>query len=135
MTGARCRLSAEPGSVAVARAAVRGYLQAEGVADPEPAVLLVSELVANAVMHPSAPQPIEVMLDIDRGYLHIEVHDSDPRPPVARPHAPEDECGRGLVIVDRVAEEWGWDRVDDMGKRVWCNVRAAAPGHGARRSR
>ncbi|MGH7733679.1 MAG: ATP-binding protein, partial [Gemmatimonadales bacterium] len=123
MTGTRCRLASDPANVAVARAAVRGYLRSLGVDDPEPAVLLVSELVANAVVHQAvADATIELEVEHLKGLLHIEVHDGDPRPPVARPHGAEDEYGRGLFIVESLAESWGWSPMPENGKRVWCDV-------------
>jgi anti-sigma regulatory factor (Ser/Thr protein kinase) len=116
----------EPRSVSVARAAVRGFLESAGVSDPESAVLLVSELVSNAVVHPAvAKGPIEVIVDVDRGCVHIEVVDADPRPPVTRAHGVDDEFGRGLMIVDRLADAWGWAPLADNGKKVWCDVRPA----------
>lgn len=135
MTGARCRLVAEPKSVAVARATVRGYLASVGVTDPGPAVLLVSELVSNAVMHPAVNSgPIELTVDVDSGCVHIEVEDADPRPPVARVHQVDDEFGRGLMIVDQLADAWGWSPLRDNGKRVWCDISAGSSA-GAGRAR
>lgn len=109
--------------MAVARATARGYLASVGVAEPDAAVLLVSELVANAVLHPAVgTRSIELRVDVDGGVVHIEVEDADPRPPVARPHHIDDEFGRGLVIVERLAEHWGWAPVAGNGKKVWCDV-------------
>lgn len=132
MTGARCRLAPLPESVAVARATVRGYLKAAGVRDAEPAVLLVSELVSNAVLHPDVPSgPIELRVDLKGDCIHIEVEDADPSPPVNKPHAVDSERGRGLEIVDRLAKEWGWAPLQENGKRVWCDIRAPVlPGRG-----
>lgn len=135
MTGARCRLVPEPRSVAVARATVRGYLASVGVAEPEAAVLLVSELVSNAVMHPARNAgPIELTVDVARDCVHIEVEDADPRPPVTRSHGIEDEFGRGLLIVDQLADAWGWTPLRDNGKKVWCDVRAGSPSPGTGRA-
>lgn len=127
MTPAHCRLMPEPRSVAVARATVRGYLRSAGVRDADAAVLVVSELVSNAVVHPTVTSgPIEVSVEVDRGCVHIEVEDADPRPPVTRTHHVDDEFGRGLMIVEQLADAWGWTPLRDNGKRVWCDVRAGA---------
>lgn len=124
MTPAHCRLMPEPRSVAVARAAVRGYLRSAGVVDADASVLVVSELVSNAVVHPTVTSgPIEVNIEVGRDCVHIEVEDADPRPPVTRTHHVDDEFGRGLMIVDRLAETWGWTPLPNNGKRVWCDVR------------
>lgn len=120
-------------SAAEARAATRRFLAilshmagtpSPGV-DEEAVVLAVSELVANAVLHADAtPGDIELRLEARDGTLHIEVEDGDPRPPVVGPAVAERDRGRGLLIVDRLAERWGWTPVPDNGKAVWCDLGA-----------
>jgi anti-sigma regulatory factor (Ser/Thr protein kinase) len=123
-----------PSSAAEARAVTRTFFSAledrrpagqrspAGV-DEETAVLAVSELVANAVLHADArPGDIELTLEARAGALHIEVEDCDPRPPVAGTGTFERERGRGLLIVDRVAARWGWSAIPENGKAVWCDL-------------
>lgn len=130
---ARWAFPRKASSAAEARAATRGFLASlpdrpEGSAPPgrvdeEAAVLAVSELVSNAVLHADArPGEIELRLEAHGALLHIEVEDSDPRPPVVGPGAPEKDRGRGLLIVDRLAARWGWRPVPENGKAVWCDL-------------
>jgi hypothetical protein len=134
--------------------------------------LAVSELVTNAVLH--ARTHIEVELCVLRSAMTVSVIDRDPRPPVVRPVrldlladldsmqsvTPDGDDrhpntyvgssgsiagGRGLLIVDALADEWGVAQRAD-GKEVWLTMpvqwthedecvsdqhRFARPGHGA----
>lgn len=133
VTAARWALPRRASSAAEARAATRWFLaslrHAAPVDDPgagvdeEAAVLAVSELVSNAVLHASAvPGDIQLCLEARGGALHVEVEDRDPRPPVVGPAATERDRGRGLLIVDRLAVRWGWSAIPDNGKSVWCDL-------------
>jgi anti-sigma regulatory factor (Ser/Thr protein kinase) len=85
------------------------------------AQLLVSELVTNAVRH--ARGPIAVHAHIRDGFLHLEVGDSQPELlPELRQARLDDEAGRGIDLVDKVAARWGW-RVTDRSKVVWFDLR------------
>ncbi|HAM03187.1 MAG TPA: hypothetical protein DCQ30_13320 [Acidimicrobiaceae bacterium] len=96
-------------------------------ADTDPVVLVVSELVSNAILHAGgADQLIELRADHHAGVVHIEVHDHDPRPPETGPTPVDADRGRGLLIVDQLAQEWGWEPVRGNGKRVWCEVAVGA---------
>jgi len=93
----------------------------------EAADLLTSELVTNAVLHGTQPATLTVYTDreADGGLLFIEVEDAKPGAPDL-PDADEDaESGRGLMIVDAIAEDWGCDPAE-TGKRVWASL-AIAP--------
>ncbi|MER6339306.1 ATP-binding protein [Streptomyces tendae] len=83
------------------------------------AALLVAELAANAVTHGRVPgRDIEVLLRLDAYMLRIDVSDSrgERRPTVMA--ALEAEHGRGLVLVEALADRWGvLDRVP-VGKTV-----------------
>ncbi|MGA5820340.1 ATP-binding protein [Kitasatospora sp. NPDC094028] len=118
----RLPLSARPGAVARARAFTLAFLV--DVADPlavADAVLLVSELVANAVRHTGRPQAL--LLVRAAGRLRIEVSDASPRPPRPRPpHEPDERGGLGLFLLSRLALRWGW-RPAGYGKTVWCELR------------
>ena len=125
-------LPPQPVSVPFARSAVRSFLSS---VDPqlvsEAAVLVVSELVSNAVLHARPdPAPIELHVQADERVVHIEVRDHDPDPPRRRHGVPgpEEDRGRGLHIVHSVADDWGWDRVEGNGKIVWCDLPPARSG-------
>jgi anti-sigma regulatory factor (Ser/Thr protein kinase) len=123
------QLPSAPGSVRAARAAVEEFL---GTGHPlehrDAAVLVVSELVANAVVHGGGSRPIELTVRMDTAGLCIEVEDGDPHPPVRITAGRDQDRGRGLMIVDTMAERWGWVPLQAGGKRVWCQVHE--PGSG-----
>ncbi|MFG3126682.1 ATP-binding protein [Streptomyces tendae] len=114
--------------VSVMRRRTRQRLSARGLAYvADEAVLIVSELVTNAIVH-SGGREITVSLSLRSGFLRIDVRDGVPSFH-ARPKAPRDadENGRGLVLVQSLAEEgrgaWG---VEDAGATTWCELRLAA---------
>jgi anti-sigma regulatory factor (Ser/Thr protein kinase) len=82
------------------------------------AVLCTSELATNALLHGEGP--IGVTLDIG-ARARIQVHDSNDRPPVRRDASPEDDAGRGLLLVSMFADDWGFD-ADGAGKTVWFEI-------------
>ncbi|MFE2110413.1 ATP-binding protein [Kitasatospora sp. NPDC059463] len=121
LTLLRVPLSARPGITAEARARTSDWLdditERVVVAD---VLLLVSELVTNAVRHTG--EPGSLLLLRDENLLRIEVTDSSPRPPrPRRPRHPEDVGGLGLFLLGRLARRWGWYR-HGPGKAVWCEV-------------
>jgi anti-sigma regulatory factor (Ser/Thr protein kinase) len=112
-------------SVAAARSWVRQHLQ-ELAADPtlvEDAAALLDELVANAVRHTGSTR-IAVRLRLHEGVLEVSVHDeaSAVRPRLCHPPA-DQSCGRGLLIVDALAQAWG-TRTGPTGKWVWFQLSA-----------
>lgn len=65
----------------------------------------------------------------DRARLLIEVWDTVPPvlgAPVARHPEPDEESGRGLEIIETLAEEWGWETVPGWaGKKVWAVLKVS----------
>lgn len=116
--------SASAVSPSLARAFVREELAA--VCDTpnlDAAVLMVSELVTNAVVH--TPSAVEVTLATDRHRARVEVRDQGPSwAPSAKALNDHAECGRGLSIVEACALRWGSHPGED-GTTVWFEV----PGH------
>ena len=132
MRSAFRRLPVEPRSVKVARDFVRATMQAWGV-EPDGAVLLTSELVTNAVRH--ARSEVVVRLSAAGPGVRIEVRDDDPGTPVVGPADVDATSGRGLSLVNQVADAWGVVRHEGTGKTVWLEVSpgpAADTGHGGR---
>ncbi|MYR44587.1 ATP-binding protein [Streptomyces sp. SID5910] len=119
------RFSSTPRGARLARHLALHRLDAWGVpygsAVSETAALLVAELAANAVTHGRVPgRDIEVLLRLDPYTLRIDVSDSrgERRPSVPEAAGPEAEGGRGLLLVDALADRWGvFDRVP-VGKTV-----------------
>jgi anti-sigma regulatory factor (Ser/Thr protein kinase) len=83
------------------------------------ALLLTSELVTNAVLHGRSEVCVEV--EVLRATVRISVFDENSRHPSPVSEDPDALDGRGLALVDAVAERWG---VDDrpMGKAVWFEL-------------
>lgn len=119
-------LPAEPGSVAHARTAVRGVLEAwQKGAVVDDAVLVVSELVTNAVLHAPGTDSLELeIVDLADG-VRVQLADGSAVRPVIRELASgpdlSSEHGRGLVIVQALARRWGSEE-HQGGKRVWVEI-------------
>ena len=82
-------------------------------------VLLVSEVVGNAVVH--ARTEVEVAVRLLANAIRIEVRDESPAPARPRDPGPEGESGRGLHLVERLSSAWGEERTGG-GKVVWFEV-------------
>ncbi|MGW2036166.1 MULTISPECIES: ATP-binding protein [Streptomyces] len=89
------------------------------------AVLLVSELATNAVLHTFSLRILcGIRLLSDAG-LRLEVHDRDDsaRRLPRRAPGPDDECGRGLLLVQEIADSWGVVPSPlTGGNAVWANL-------------
>lgn len=85
----------------------------------EVALLLVSELVTNAVVH--ARGTIRVTVHSDAHWVRIEVEDQGSGRPVLRPATQNQPGGRGLRVVDKLATDWGTERRAN-DKVVWCEI-------------
>jgi anti-sigma regulatory factor (Ser/Thr protein kinase) len=124
------RLAALPSAVPWARRVVRHTLREwrlECLSDP--ALLLVSELVTNAVRasqtvacpdqagHPM----ISLTVELGDASLLVKVWDADPGLPVLQEADLTGDRGRGLLLVDFLADAWG-HRDHDQGKVVWCEI-------------
>lgn len=114
----------EPGAPRQARRALDPLFNS----DPEDPIaeavrLTASELVSNVVQHtedggsmhawdpkPNVPFRLEVRDHDHLLHTRTDVPESDPL---------DDAGGRGLVIIDQVADDWGVDRTDE-GKTVWA---------------
>lgn len=109
-------------SVRLARRVARTVLAAWQLADmEETAVLLVSELVTNAVRHAVGTETIVVELAAAASCLRIEVADEDPRWPEPRTPGRLGESGFGFLLVDALAGKWGV-RETATGKAVWAEL-------------
>ncbi|MEW2078705.1 SpoIIE family protein phosphatase [Streptomyces sp. NPDC013433] len=108
-----------PQAVGHARRFTRRTLRSWGVtADVDAALLVVSELVTNALVHTEGPVRLDISLVNDR--LRLAVADSSPRTPV-KPTSISWEAtgGRGILLVEAVSATWGTLPVSG-GKQVWA---------------
>jgi anti-sigma regulatory factor (Ser/Thr protein kinase) len=88
----------------------------------EDAVLLLSELVANAALH--ARTQIGVRIELKPDCLHLAVTDGSPQQPTMRHYSDDATTGRGLALVSALALRWGVDANPDGTKTVWAEVGA-----------
>ena len=70
------------------------------------AVLLLSELVTNAILHAGTEIEVTLRLDDDGRVLRVEVRDGNPRLPAVRRYSVLSGTGRGLSLVDSTASSW-----------------------------
>ncbi|WP_406114090.1 ATP-binding protein [Kitasatospora purpeofusca] len=121
------RLDSRTASTPTARHLLRAYLSALPTGDryTDIAELLLGELFANAVQHSDAPDDrlVEIRIALIGDRLRLEVHDAGNGRPSVHPATPEDEHGRGLFLVNELAERWGCcPRAGGVGKFVWALV-------------
>ncbi|MFK0169211.1 ATP-binding protein [Streptomyces sp. NPDC090306] len=128
----------DPAEVGRARRWARSRLAGSGIEADEPLaetlILLVSELVTNAVVHTGSPAVLRLSLpgaEAEESTVRLEVADGSSRAPVPRCAEGDDTNGRGLALVDGLADRWGWT-AEGTGKRIWCELdrcaRPAQPG-------
>jgi anti-sigma regulatory factor (Ser/Thr protein kinase) len=107
-------------SVPAARRFVREQL-ADSELDVDTAVLLGSELVTNAILHARTQVTVTVELNVD--LARISVRDRSPVQPRIHAFSTSAATGRGLRLLDRLAERWGVDSESPTdGKVVWFEV-------------
>jgi anti-sigma regulatory factor (Ser/Thr protein kinase) len=109
-----------PHGPAQARAAVAkwaGELGIERLCDD--LVLIVSELVTNAIRY--GEPPVRLSVSADTRTVTVTVVDAAPSQPVRRQVPDEAEGGRGLLLIDLLTECTGV-RSEPPGKAVWAEV-------------
>ena len=123
----RRRFAAPELSVSGARDLVGRCLAGWGVVPEaiDDARLVVSELVTNAVRHDHATRLDIEVVDLDDRVTVVLAFDGTAGDGVDRPHLPSGsaESGRGLAVVDRIAQRWGHVCVEGGG-RVWAVLAA-----------
>ncbi|CAM5671890.1 hypothetical protein SALBM311S_06065 [Streptomyces alboniger] len=115
--------TAEPEEVGALRRVMRLHLGAWGLHDvTDVAQLCVSELVSNVITHVGPGTPVRLMVSMNSTHLRIEVHDPDTRAlPTLLEAGSESEGGRGMALVDAVADRWGVLLRPDR-KVTWCEL-------------
>jgi len=144
----------DPAEVGRARRWARSRLACSGIGVDEPLaetlILLISELVTNAVVHTGCPAVLRMRLpdapdaaeetagaagstgasgavQAGPGTVRVEVADASARPPMPRHASGDATNGRGLELVDGLADRWGW-QAEGAGKSIWCEVDRCEPG-------
>ncbi|MFC9682417.1 ATP-binding protein [Streptomyces sp. NPDC056948] len=111
------------------RRIVRSFLGEWGMPELSDAVELgVTELLANVVRHVPDRRCALLLLRQPHG-VRVEVSDGSNRLPVSPPRPdPESENGRGLLLLDAMADKWGVSVWRDGGKTVWfeCGAESVA---------
>ncbi|SOE13025.1 Anti-sigma regulatory factor (Ser/Thr protein kinase) [Streptomyces sp. 2323.1] len=123
----------DPAEVGRARRWARSRLVGSGIGVDEPVaetlILLISELVTNAVVHTGTSAVLRMCFSGSGavvGTVRVEVADASARPPRQRHADGDDTNGRGLELVDGLADRWGWQQ-EATGKRIWCEVDRSQP--------
>lgn len=120
------RLSCEPNAPRRAREALAQIEEIGAIRDD--ALLVVSELATNAVMHSGSSLEQEFELTAERvdAAVRITITDSGSSgdKPVRRPHDPTTPGGMGLAVVEQVAARWGSRRNGLLA--VWAELSLAA---------
>ncbi len=118
----RLALPPDVPAVRLARQATRDTLAAWQLGHlEEDAVLLVSELVTNAVRHARDTGGIGLELTSAGTWFRVEVQDGDPHWRQMNSVSDCDESGYGFLVVDSLADRWGLRRVC-AGKAVWAEL-------------
>lgn len=112
-------------SASQARRALGQYLQSLGLTDMVPsAELVITELVANAVLHTDGP--VRVGLERSDSSIRILVWDQSPLLPVVPNVSPSSMTGRGLLLVRSLASDLGFEAMAE-GKVVWAEISPHRP--------
>jgi hypothetical protein len=141
-------LGALPTVPRLARGFISVTLRAWGLDDlTDVTELLVSELSTNVVRASTDPDGaprydddgklplLWIRLLFNHERLMVEVWDTLPAAlgaPVARHPEADEESGRGLEIIETLAEDWGWESVPGWaGKKVWATLKVVVlpPAH------
>jgi anti-sigma regulatory factor (Ser/Thr protein kinase) len=116
-----CRIEPTPDAPRRARDWIYQALQIwdvddrDGVAD-----VLTSEVVTNAVRY-AGSRPLVLRLAWELGRLRVEVEDDGSGTIAVKPIDPSRGDGYGLVMLERFADRWGWER-SDRGRSVWFEL-------------
>ncbi|MCX4694948.1 SpoIIE family protein phosphatase [Streptomyces sp. NBC_01408] len=114
----------DPEAPAMARHLIRAAVTAWGAGDRADEIeLAADELMTNALVHTDGGGEVSMRLTAD-GRIRIEVEDSSSALPQRREAGDWAVSGRGLLLVEQLADDWGVEPRGG-GKRVWCEFTTA----------
>lgn len=116
----------DPSAVACMRHSTTAFLRRFGLTGPlaSSVVLVVSELVTNAIKHGHGD--VEVEIRVASGTISVSVTDENPAPAVLKQPGPDDTSGRGIALVEAYSDRWG-----STGEETWCEFRPDNAGGAA----
>ncbi|MFF8267023.1 SpoIIE family protein phosphatase [Streptomyces sp. NPDC016562] len=115
----------DPEAPALARHLIRAAADAWGASDRADEIeLAADELMTNALVHTESGGDVSLRLT-GQGRIRIEVEDGSSALPRRREAGDWAVSGRGLLLVERLADEWGVE-ARGGGKCVWCEFAVAA---------
>lgn len=126
--GAVCSLRPTSTSSRAAREFATNTLCSWGLAElVDDAVVIISELVTNAIRHGLPPYaaasgdaPIKLSLVRHGHFVVFIVADPSDHDPKVRPADDVCENGRGLHVIEALSRAWGWTPLPGTGKAVWA---------------
>jgi anti-sigma regulatory factor (Ser/Thr protein kinase) len=123
-------LSPTPRGARLARLLATEQLRSWGL-PLNPAEHVVAELAANAATHGRVPgRDFRLTLYVVAGTIRVEITDTcGDRLPRPQSFAPDAESGRGLVLVDALADRWGVVSGPPPRKTVWAEIDLLPPKH------
>ncbi len=120
VTRALVDLPCEAGSIRLARRLLSELIHGADPESAQVALLLLSELATNSVVHARSDFTVTVLVGED--CLRVGVADGDPRLPVMRRYGRDAVTGRGMQLVDGQSSRWGIDERPGDGKTVWFEL-------------
>jgi phosphoserine phosphatase RsbU/P len=116
----------DPASIKAARRFVVECVEQLGLRCLPDVQLMVSELATNAVIH--ARSRFDLTLErVDPNIVRVEIRDFGDGTPRLSPQSNESDKGRGLLVVDLLAQAWGVEnRPGGRGKSIWFTVSVTA---------
>ncbi|MEU5609505.1 ATP-binding protein [Streptomyces sparsogenes] len=116
----------DPRAVRVARASLRTALTAHELPElVDRAELLASEMLTNAIVHTGGEADLRLKWYAER--LRMTVWDTSPTPPGLRKADADTEGGRGLHLLELLADSWNHFPLNGelwgpASKVVWCEI-------------
>lgn len=83
--------------------------------------LVVSEMITNVIVHTDTSKIRTAIVRTGARAVRLEVTDRSGDKPLGRAAGTDVESGRGIALIDTLADSWGWELVLD-GKKVWAEL-------------